>query len=77
MKTKVIEIQVHGFTGDGKSNVCRVIKDALIKAYGPHTQVASRLLSEEPDSDNGPRDNVIFVVEEFNHGSWCARKDPS
>jgi len=33
MKTKLIEIQVRGFTGDGKTNVCAVIRDALIDAY--------------------------------------------
>lgn len=71
MKTKLIEIQVHGFTSDGKTNVCKVIKDALIAAYGPHTQVASRNLSLEAGSeyDNKPTKDAVFVIREINHGS--------
>lgn len=46
-----IEIQVHGQTGTGKTHVLKVIKDALIKAYGPHTQVSSYDLSIENNAD--------------------------
>ncbi len=71
MKTKLIEIQVHGFTGDGKTNVCAVIRDALIAAYGPHTQVASRDLSLErgSENDNKPKQDAVFVIREVNHGA--------
>jgi hypothetical protein len=68
MKTRLIEIQVHGFTSDGKTHVCNVIKQALIAAYGVDTQVASRILAEEPSSDNKPKKNVVFSIEEYNHG---------
>jgi hypothetical protein len=71
MKNRLIEIQVHGFTSDGKSHVCNVIKQALIEAYGRNTQVASRILTEEPESKNRPNSNVIFSIEEYNHGSMC------
>ena len=76
MKTALIEIQVHGFTGDGKTNVCAVIRDALIAAYGPHTQVASRDLSLEKghENDNKPHSNVIFSIHEFNHGAMISPK---
>lgn len=71
MKTKLIEVQVHGFTGDGKTNVCKVIRDALIQAYGPHTQVASRDLALEygHEDDNKPTKAVVFSICEVNHGS--------
>ena len=76
MKTKLIEIQVHGFTGDGKTNVCAIIRDALIAAYGPHTQVASRSLSLEKgaENDNKPTSDSVFVIREVNHGSMCTHK---
>lgn len=74
MKQSLMEIQVHGFTSDGKSHVCAVIKKALLAEYGPHTQITSRLLSYEPDSANKPQENVIFSIEEFNHGSMCTKK---
>lgn len=72
MKNRMIEIQVHGFTRHGKSHVCEVIRRALIAEYGAHTQVASRSLSEERaqgDIDNKPKSNVVFTVEEYNHGA--------
>jgi hypothetical protein len=68
MKTRLIEIQVHGFTSDGKTHVCDVIRRALIAEYGPLTQVASRILAEEPRSENKPKKNVVFSIEEYNHG---------
>ena len=68
MKNRLIEVQVHGFTGDGKTHVCHVIRQALIDAYGPLTQVASRICTEEPTSENKPRKNVVFSIEEYNHG---------
>ncbi len=73
MKTKLIEIQVRGFTGDGKTNVCAVIRDALIAAYGIHTQVASRDLSLEAGSKytNKPTADTVFVIRELNHGSMA------
>ena len=76
MKTKLIEIQVRGFTGDGKTNVCAVIRDALVAAYGPHTQVASRHLSQERGAlnDNKPGKNTVFAIYEINHGSMCTHK---
>ena len=77
MKTKLIEIQVHGFTGDGKSDVCKVVKDALIAAYGTHTQVASYDMTVEENggySDNKPSKDTVFVIHEINHGSMCTRK---
>lgn len=76
MKTKLIEIQVHGFTGDGKTNVCAVIRDALIAAYGPHTQVASRNLSLERGSENNnkPTKDAVFVIREVNHGAMGTYK---
>lgn len=75
MKTKLIEIQVHGFTSDGKTNVCSVIRDALIAAYGPHTQVASVVLSQESErlDENRPSFGTIFVIDEYNHGSMIGR----
>ena len=72
MNTRLIEIQVHGFTGDGKSHVCETIKRALIAEYGAHTQVASRTIAQEKmlgDIDNRPTSKVIFSVEEYNHGA--------
>lgn len=73
MKTKLIEIQVRGFTGDGKTNVCAIIRSALIDAYGPHTQVASRDLSLESgmENDNKPTSDTVFVIRELNHGAMC------
>ena len=68
-RSKFIEIQVHGFTGDGKTHVCNVIKQALMMAYGPDTQVASRVLTSEPESQNRPKNNVVFSIEEYNHGT--------
>lgn len=77
MKTNLIEISVTGCTGSGKSEVCQVIKNALIAYYGSHTQVASRSLSEENNAvgdvlkaakDTGQsakRPNTVFVIEEF------------
>jgi hypothetical protein len=71
MKNRLMEIQVHGFTSDGKSHVCDVIRRALIAEYGPLTQVASRILAEEPSSNNKPGKNVVFSIEEYNHGAMC------
>lgn len=68
MKNRIIEIQVHGFTGDGKTHVCSVIRRALIAEYGILTQVASRVLATEPCPDNKPGKHVVFSVEEYNHG---------
>lgn len=69
MKNSMIEIQVHGFTSDGKTHVCNVIRRALLTEYGPLTQVASRTLTEEPTSNNKPKKNVVFSIEEYNHGT--------
>jgi hypothetical protein len=70
MKTKIIEIQVHGFTGDGKTHVCHVIKNALLNAYGHDTQIASRVITQEANPLNKPSDAVVFSIEEFNHGAF-------
>ena len=72
MKKKLIEIQVHGFTGDGKSHVCSVIKSALIEAYGRGSNIVSRSIDDESGMSgqkvNQPDRNVIFSIEEYNHG---------
>lgn len=68
MQNKLVEIQVHGFTGDGKTHVCSIIRQALTEAYGTDTQIVSRVLSEEPKPKNKPKKNVIFSIEEYNHG---------
>jgi hypothetical protein len=69
MKNKLMEIQVHGFTGDGKSHVCKVIRDALLSEYGPCTRITSESLAEDTNSENKPKKNVIFSIEEYNHGT--------
>lgn len=72
MKKKIIEIQVHGFTGDGKSHVCSVIKAALIEAYGRGSHIVSRSIDDEKGMAgqpvNQPSRDVIFSIEEYNHG---------
>ena len=72
MKKKLMEIQVHGFTGDGKSHVCNVIKAALIEAYGINSRIVSISIANESGMGGQPikqpdRD-VIFSIEEYNHG---------
>lgn len=62
----LMEIQVRGFTSDGKSHVCEVIEKALIAEYGHPIRVVNR---EERGSENKPSKNVVFVIREFNHGS--------
>lgn len=68
MNKKLMEIQVHGFTSDGKTHVCSIIKKALLEAYGNCTMVVSETLNSEPTSNNKPSKDVIFSIEEYNHG---------
>lgn len=68
MQTKVIEVSVSGAVGVGKTDVCRVIRQALVDAYGPHAQVASYELAVETASVNkfAAPDvaGTVFVIRE-------------
>lgn len=68
MQQSLMEIQVYGFTGDGKTHVCEVIEKALIAEYGFPVRVINR---EDRGEANKPRKNVIFAIKEFNHGSMA------
>lgn len=67
---KVIEIEVKGCTGSGKSHVLDLIERALKAEYGPHTQVASYDLSVERGltSEHQPpkAKDTVFVLTETN-----------
>ena len=71
MNQSLMEIQVHGFTGDGKTHVCEVIEKALQEAYGYKHRI---LNFEDTDSENKPKKNVVFTIREFNHGSLGTHK---
>lgn len=65
--SKVIEIVVIGPTGSGKSHVLETIAIALHEAYGMHTQIASRELSQERalgGSSTKPSADTIFSLKE-------------
>lgn len=72
--SKMIEIEVSGPTGTGKSHVMAVIRGALIAEYGPRVQVASYDLAEESglvgddhSKWNKPRcKETVFVIRETN-----------
>lgn len=71
MKTEVIEINVEGDVGSGKTHVLAVIEKALKAEYGHSVQVVSRVLTIERnllgDDSNMTKpnlDNVVFVLRE-------------
>ncbi|SUD43770.1 Uncharacterised protein [Pseudomonas fluorescens] len=72
--SKMIEIEVSGPTGTGKSHVMAVIRAALLAEYGPRIQVASYDLAEESGLNgddhskwNKPRcKETVFVIRETN-----------
>lgn len=72
--SKMIEIEVSGPTGSGKSHVMAVIRAALVAEYGPRIQVASYDLAEEAGLNgddyskwNKPRGKeTVFVIRETN-----------
>lgn len=72
--SKMIEIEVSGLTGTGKSHVMAVIHAALLAEYGARTQVASYDLAEESGLNgddyskwNKPRcKETVFVIRETN-----------
>lgn len=79
---KVIEIEVAGAVGSGKSEVLQVIKNALVAHYGPHTQVASYDLSSEPGDVLATakrtgqccrQSDTVFILSETNSGAFDRR----
>ena len=84
---QILEIEIRGPVGSGKTEVMKVISDALVTYYGPHTQVASYDLSlEERSSSEGViadakctgqrcrQEDTVFILRETPDGAF--ERDP-